>query len=418
MKKWIAGLLCIICVLSCFCGCAGGTNIENGSSTDNSSNTSSISKTTNPIVKMNGFETHKELSLLALHEALGKVELNKDQEFIKSGVGSAKVIVTHEPYVTGGGNPSLWQEMHIDATGEDYSDFSNVTRLSLEVYNEQETIGRIGMQLVYSSGVEQIEWFELTPKAWTTVTYHITRELIPKVVSSRTGEVSYPVTMMRINFNRPTDNEDIYYLDDFHLYRTQKAMEENIFALQENEIASFDKYWQFKYCRGGGDKIECVPKLSWVQLPDYIERGGVMKCVLPAGLQNTYAYVEFSSNLFSKFDFSIYVKSKDLFELCFDVYVPEGSPNLKPFMMYMDAYSHTVQLMGYSLFENDTKESILKTGWNTVRIPFDSIKNNRVSAADPLYQITLKPSFRLAYLTQKADEVVLYLDNFRMEQVV
>lgn len=417
MKKWVAGLLGLVFVLSFFSGCTQ----EPGGSDDSSLKTDSIepiSKLTNPIVRMNGFETHKELSLLALYEALGKVELNKDKTFVKTGDGSAKVTVTHDPYVTGGGIPSLWQEMHFDATGEDYSDFSNVTRLTLEVYNAQETVKSIGMQLMYVSSVEQTEWFELAPKAWTTVTYHIARELIPKVVNNRTGETRYPVQMMCINFSRSADNDDIFYLDDFNLYRTQEEpSNDDIFVLAEHEIASFDKYWQFKYCRGGSNNESCTPKLSWIQFPEYSERGGVMKCVLPAGKQNTYSYVEFSANLLSKFDFSKYVKSEDEFDLCFDVYLPEDSPNLQPFGMYLDGYSRNIQITGTPLFDIETKESIFKAGWNTVRIPFESIVNNPISAADDLYNITREPSFRLAYLTQKSDTAVLYFDNFRMEKV-
>ena len=417
MKKPIAGILGFICAVSCFCGCAGGGEDNSSAANGNGAGTAAA-QPTNPVVVMNGFETQKDLSLLSLYEALGKVKLNNDAAFVKSGKGSAKVIVTDRPYVTGGGTPSLWQETHFDATGEDYSDFSNVMRLSLNVYNAQETTGRIGMQLVYASGVEQTEWFDLEPGKWTTATYYVTRELIPKTVNTRTGKVSYPVTMIRLNFNRPENGEEIYYLDDFCLYRTQKPMNEgDIFALEEDEIAFFDKYWQFRYCRGGGNKMDCVPKLSWVKLPDYTERGGVMKCVLPAGSQNTYSYVEFSSDLFSKFDFSKYVKSDDGYDLCFDVFLPENAPDLTPFMMYLDTYSQTIQLTGFALFDSVTKVSTLKPGWNTVRIPFDTIRNNRISAADPVYQITIKPSFRLAYLTQKSTEATLYIDNFRMEKI-
>ena len=111
------------------------------------------------------------------------------------------------------------------------------------------------------------------------------------------------------------------------------------------------------------------------------------------------------------------MKSDDGYDLCFDVFLPENAPDLTPFMMYLDTYSQTIQLTGFALFDSVTKGRTLKPGWNTVRIPFDTIRNNRISAADPVYQITIKPSFRLAYLTQKSTEATLYIDNFRMEKI-
>lgn len=373
------------------------------------------SKLFNPIIKLNNFDSHADLSLMSMRAAFGKVELNKDENYIDEGAGSAKLIITHNPYVGGTGDPYLQQDMLFSITGEDYRDFSNVMALSLKVYNDQEEPSKIGFRLTYQSSNDQIEWFELQPKSWTTIDYRIARETIPVYMDNRLGTESRRVRNVLLVFPRPENEERVLYIDSFYMYRTTAPVSEVDFSMQEGEVASFDKFWQMKYCTATGRSSELTAKLSWVQMPSDLERKGLLKCQIPGG-NGEIGKISMSTALLEKADLKQYQGKETQYNFCFDVYVATDV-DMNTYKFYLNGYSGAMPLFGYPLFKTATGDGVeLKSGWNTIKIPFDKIVNNRVTLSDPIYTIYSRPQFTLEYEARKAD-ITLYLDNFRMEKI-
>ena len=375
--------------------------------------TAENAKITNPVITLNAFDSHADLSLISMYAAFGKIELNKDKTYIQNGEGSAKMTVTHEPYVGATGDPRWLQVTKSNATGTDYSDFSRVFMIDVKVYNAQTETRRIGISMFYTASGTTTEWFDLAPEQWTTVSYRVYSDLIPVVKNNRLGTKSKTVNSITFVYERPTDAEDVFYMDDFNIYQKASAeVEEYDFGMANDEIASFDKYWQFKYCSIGANEKSAYPIVSWVQLPEQMDKKGVLKCELSSGTAASGAFVELTNQLLSKIDWEKYdgKDGKDEYELCFDVYVPEDNEmDLEPYTFYMDFMSGNMPLYGHRFS--------LVNGWNTIRVPFvERVIYAPVAVKEPVYGFTRAPKMRLTYLAQK-NPTTIYFDNFRMEKV-
>ncbi|MBQ4269776.1 MAG: hypothetical protein IJB97_09045 [Clostridia bacterium] len=95
------------------------------------------------IVLINGFEDISEMDTLTNYGVLGKVSLNKDAAYVKSGEGSAKVVVTSNPYKVA--SPYLLQNFNLMKREENYTDFSDVAFVTMQVFNPSSETKRVGV---------------------------------------------------------------------------------------------------------------------------------------------------------------------------------------------------------------------------------------------------------------------------------
>ena len=182
-------------------------------------------------IRVNGFESQKDLDTLLLYGYNGKMTLEKaESNYIKSGSASAKLAIM--PDVFGGapsGSPKVYLSTKNLSRGVNCMDFRNVKKISILVYNAQETDERLGLQLIYRPNYRvgdqsEIAYSVLSAKSWTRVDYTVFTASIPEVSTAlrgddRNGEgqMILRVTGVQLYFNRPaaTDNEKIFYFDDF-----------------------------------------------------------------------------------------------------------------------------------------------------------------------------------------------------------
>lgn len=378
--------LCFSALIACapaLSGCGGGG--------DNS--TEPEKKQTSII--LNSFETQTELDTLQQNGVLGKTELFKsDGAKIKEGSASAKVTVISNPYKPG--DPYLYQALNLEAKNLDYSDFSNVGYITLEVYNEQNVTSRIALCPVFptSDGVDQ--WFELAPQSWTRITYGVERGYIPLSGEKRA------VSGLKIKFERG-ETDKVYYLDDLRLHTVTQEVEKLVMKLDENEICSFDKLWQLqKLVHQDWTDSAIRPQLSIVNDFSADGRGGVLQVVAPkdSAVDASWPGFIIDKELVSLVRWGAY---KDTDKLCFDVYTPEDGAITTIYFLMIGP-----ELVGGTFFQKSVK--LVPGAWTTVS--FTVAELNAGAKEENSFENT--GYLEITYVGD-VFERIMYIDDIRME---
>lgn len=321
MKKGLVFLLSILMVM-CYMGCA--------------------SKQVEPdnIIVLNNFESQEDLDSLRMFGILGKVELTNDSKYVTAGISSAKVTVVSDPYKES--VPFLYQATDIVQKEINYTDFSEVDGILLDVYNAQPNNNAISFRLVYNNqGNTTLKnrtstktYFELAPEQWTDIYYPIKRDCIPIV------ENKAQVIGIEIGFERSETNQ-IYFLDNLRLKTTMLSYSPLQMQLDTNEICSFDNTWQIEkiVCSNGGlDLLE-----GNISLEKQITSNGAgasLRIEAPQGYgsyvtTDRYPGITLEREMTKLFPWEQY---KDTDRLCFDVFSPaENGIGSLFFSMYADS---------------------------------------------------------------------------------
>ena len=388
MKKLLALIMSLGLLFACSaCASSNTTDGSGDSSVDGNDSVSS-----NPVVTLNSFDDQNVMSRLMLRGVLGKVELNtQDNDYIKSGTGSAKVTISATPYKTA--QPYLYQATEFFTTEEDYSDFSKAANVTLWVYNAQSTSKKVGLQFVYSSELSDItQWYELAPTSWTQIRCSVAREYL----TATNGR--YTVEGINVVFNRGSEDE-VYYLDEFHLYRTDTEFTPVTMHLEENEIASFDNYWQVRKLNVGcwGDQ-SLVPSVEWVKDNTATGSGGSLRIITtPIGTADRWPYIVINTNTFSMIDLSKYGKGD---KLCFEAYAPELNGMDR---IWMEMYATG----GLKYYTSDVI-TLKKGEWITV-----SIYIEKINASGRFHDTSELRILHQGYTGDNAK--IFYVDNIRIE---
>lgn len=353
------------------------------------------------IVLVNGFEDVSEMDTLTNYGVLGKITLNKDSSFVKSGEGSAKVVVTADPYKVA--SPYIIQNFNLMKRDETYNDFSDVAFVTMQVFNPQSETLRIGVQLAYTYTNGMREYYDLAPNSWTQVKLNVVREYIPKLASM--NDMLY-VEGLRITFDRP-DVDTTFYLDDLYLYKTETEYTDVVMSLKKHEICSFDSGWQVAMAvleKGTFDLL--MPTVSIESEIRSTNTGASMKIIAPAGVADytttlRWPGVALNEEMLKLVDWASY---PDTAKLCFDVYAPlENGVD----EVWLSAYSDSRR------YYSGPAEKVIPGKWTTI--------SYTVGEMNATYEYTEEHNFaHTTYLVVRwgehpGEDRTLYLDNFRME---
>ena len=353
------------------------------------------------VAAVNRFETQSDLDTMTLHGVLGRAELNQDPSFVKEGEGSLKTTVISDPYKSA--QPYLYQSLKIEKSGSDYTDFSKTEHVTLSVYSAQAAVCRIGLQMVFASGngTGVTEWFDLVPSGWTFVKYTIVREFIPEIVGLE-GKTMCPVTGLNIFFERPKEDE-VFYLDDLKIYKTEKTYVPIEMSLAADEICSFDKLWQVQKlgfeCYGGE---ELFPHVSFVNDNTSTGKGAALKIeTVPGTGQERWPGIVLNEEMLAMVDWASYGEED---RLCFDVYTPAKNGLDK---VYLNLYSNGTNIAAMDGF------SLQRGEWVTVSY---TVKELNARSPSPSLDFSKVTGIKLFYLEHTGEAKIVYVDNFRMER--
>lgn len=357
--------------------------------------------TDNSVVLINGFEGTSEMDTLTNYGVLGKVEHNKEKAFVKSGNGSAKVTVTSDPYKAAA--PYLLQSLDLQKRNENYTDFSNVAFITMQVYNPQSETLKVGVQLAYLQTSSMQQHYELAPKAWTEVKYKVTREYIPKLASLNNAPY---VSGIRLNFTRP-DTDTVFYVDDVYLYKTETDYEDVVMRLGKNEICSFDLGWQTALAKLEKNGLDILmPSVTMETEMTATGSGASMKVVAPAGLvdykvSERWPGVGLNEDMLKLVDWASY---PDTAKFCFDVYAPvtDGVDEI-----WVSMYADGVR------YFSGPAERVAPGRWSTISYTVKEINSTWEYTEERNFATTNYIAVRWG--EHPGNDRVLYLDNFRME---
>lgn len=350
----------------------------------------------NKVLVLNSYESQSELDTMVITGVLGTVKLNSDVVF--NGSYSAEVRVIYDPFKTG--QPTIYQATKLEKRGEDYSDFTRVSTVALQVYNAQSDVKRIGIQLVYSSGTSNPSFYDLAPDSWTLIKHNVAREYIPKGEDNK-----LTVEGVHFLFDRPANADDIFYIDDVSLYQTNLPVLEVEQTLTSegnvDEICSFDNQWQFEKLETecSGDE-SLVPEIIWTREKTSKAGGAAVRLnTTPAVDYSKWPSLNIPSALTSMVDWAKY-DDNDLF--CFDVYAPTESG--------LCAFSLAMYSSSYRYFY---KQFYIPAGqWVTITIPVGEINDSPEYTVE--YNFTRTRTIKFAYIEHPGEAKTLFIDEVRM----
>lgn len=386
MKKWIT-LLLGVCMLMGAVACGKKESKEPVKNDD--------------VVLINGFDDVSEIDTLTNYGVLGKISINENKTYVKSGEASAKVVVTSKPYKVA--SPYVFQSFDLMAREENYTDFSDVSFLTMQVYNAQSTVQRIGVQLSYTRTNGMREYYELAPNAWTKIKFNVIREYIPKL--STMNDLLY-VSGLRMSFDRNAE-DSTFYLDDLYLYKTKKEYTDVSMRLATNEICSFDSGWQIALSKLENGTFDLLmPTVTMESEITATGKGSSVKIVAPAGVADyqtslRWPGIGLNEDMLKLVDFASY---PDNARLCFDVYAPiENGVD----EVWLSAYTDGQR------YYSGPAERVVAGRWTTISY---SVKEmNATYEYDEEHNFAHTTYLALRWGEHPGKDRILYVDNFRME---
>ncbi len=182
---------------------------------------------------LNSFSSEMDLYQVLLSEGYGKMTLNKEGEYYKSGSGSAKLWVADN----NGTSMIFRHRLESDVYGYDYTNFKKVKSIKTSVYSEAEEDVEVIFALEFADGGKSpIKKYTLQ-SGWNYLEYAVDREMLSMQFDiEKTMYLSYTFQT----------NETPYtvYVDEIQLGLTTSEMKEVVQHVEENEICSFDSNYQ------------------------------------------------------------------------------------------------------------------------------------------------------------------------------
>ena len=193
------------------------------------------------------FETWETgMQRVRVFKDFGKVELNENVKYVKSGNGSARILPMGG--FRTGTVPVFSFPTYSETLGFDNRDFTDANELTFEFYNAEETAVNVAVGLMTSVSpadykATPFEYQPLAPNEWTTITYMVDTSVlsIDKDVTNINGIY---VAFENIR-SRNVEDAPVVYLDDVVLTRYETAPKiENVVELGKTEYADFESDWQ------------------------------------------------------------------------------------------------------------------------------------------------------------------------------
>lgn len=286
MKKTVSAVLACLLLFAAagFAGCAEQPQQEEQP------------EETNPnVVTLYDFEDYAtDVEPLILLNYFGKVSLNTDAQYVRSGGGSLKMVPEGCPSEGSDLAPTLKVPLNIDREEIEENDISQLTRISAEIYNASDKDVSLRTQLQFFGGSTANASDHTLVPGWNTVLISVNAQVLG---------ISYDITDCKgilFAFGQ-ADPAPTLYMDDIILYKTETPYTPMEFTVDPGEICSFDKLYQ-QYVVVPYNAFENnVPVLSINSDLNYAYKGRSLKVEMPAndgsfqtGDSSNYSYTGFS----------------------------------------------------------------------------------------------------------------------------
>ncbi len=338
-----------------------------------------------------------DIQLCRISSNFGKVSVNTDKAYVKSGNRSARI----DPV----GNGWMYFPMYSENFGFDYTDFTYVNSVRLDMYNPQAEDKTVRVGLI--SKINNIDSFdkaydeEFTLKnGWNTLEFYIEPSILG-ITADITEIQGISLSFEICNEYDITDKTPRYYLDGIKLIKRAKphSVQTNI-EFAENEIMDFEKFYH-EYFTVNDFGIE----MSIVKTADYgiaTKTGNkALRIVIPQGNSGSWNYYVKIAAPFLKAS-ALGKLTDEQFEngyFVWDAYNAAASEYNCVAMFFVGNGNTRYEVGTYS-----------KPGeWTTNRIKLTDIEQNIPGWRNNtgMFALSIKDSF--------STDRELFLDNFRIE---
>lgn len=195
-----------------------------------------------------------DFSTIRMTPYSGALHINKDTRYAK---GTQSLLIHPLGRYTSGGNATFIFPTSSEMYEFDYRDFRKTTAISFDFYNAENTVKRVAVGLtptIFSTesfAFTKLEWHDLAPDTWTTVTYEVDTRLLGFVYDV-TAIAGFYMTFENAVSRDEEDAPDIY-LDNIVLHRlTHDPVENESFVLGDMEYLDFEDTLQNGILELGG----------------------------------------------------------------------------------------------------------------------------------------------------------------------
>ncbi len=386
MKRIIKNVLASILACSCMvsvCACDVGGTETGGQPSE---------------VLFADFETWKpNFQMCRISSNFGKVSMNTKQEYVHAGKGSARI----DPV----GSGWLYFATNSEKYEYDYTDFTHVDCVRMEMYNPQTESAKVSVGLVSEPyGLDKFnraggKEFTLQP-GWNTLNYYIDPVLVSVVADLKDIQGIY-MTFEPLFLYEITETTPKYYLDSIRLRYKEEAHEvTSTIEFEGNTIMGFEKFYESNFYLN-----EFGIDMKMVKPTDYgvsgISGAKALRMVLPSSATGAWRYYfEMTGPYIRKSPLAnLTLEQFNKGYFCWDVY---------------NASASTFNMV--AIFENTTGKGEYKVAtfpkigeWTTFRVKLTDIEE-----AIPEWSKNIG-DFALSVLDNQNVERELMLDNFRLE---
>lgn len=249
-------------------------------------------KQTHDVTMLNFEQWGPDFQLCHVSLGFGRVSVNTDPLYVKTGKQSCKI----EPKVwpSASADIIMYFPTSSDEFSYDYSDFSCVERIQIEMYNAESEAKNVSVGLVHAIydisrfGRTNEMSFTLLP-GWNTLYLGIDSMLVNLV-----GRIDDVKGIYFLFDKKEAMEEPCFYVDDIKLIGRESMWSTEKFPIQlsENEVADFERYYQQYLFHS-----DCGVKFQIVKAEDYglLAPSGrnILRVELPEG-KNTGLWYNFT----------------------------------------------------------------------------------------------------------------------------
>jgi hypothetical protein len=338
IKKLIVGLATVL-ALSSFGSCQG-LDFTNNSSAEPTNEYMLLNKT------INDFSDVSDLYQLLTVNSLGKIDLNKDMQYVKTGTSSAHITVGLENTKLPT-KPGIKQRLSSKTQGYNYHDFTKVKKLKAQIYNPSEEVRTLEMFVAFANGATTTPLTFKLQKGWNDLIYEIDREMLSfQVDLEKAAYLQFSFEIL------PLKTYELY-LDNISITQTNSKIQEVEMALEKDEICYFEKNYQksvFYFWTWSTERLSDITDFGLTADPDLAKTGTSFYVTTKKGDKrwNYWYYLRFSDAYLKVIDWES-LKPEDSIEV--SVWVPDGNDGFN-----MDVNTSSGAITSYTVVEPDPND--------------------------------------------------------------
>lgn len=259
MKKKILPIVLALAVAFAAFGCANSAGPETGERATS--------------VVLNDFENYIADFAPMSHRYFGRVNINTDPAYVRTGSASAKLQPTGDAYI--GQVPVLRVPLYYDGKGTDYTDFTKVAMVEIYMYNasDKDVTAEYCLCCGWSMNVvTPSRNITLESGKWTPVRYVVDRtvlELMADIYDVKYLCFTFPIA-------ESIETAPVIYMDSMMLYFAEEEFVPFVAEVEKDEIAFFEDDWQ-QYCMTCTSSAPYRPSISINTDPQFSVSGRSLK---------------------------------------------------------------------------------------------------------------------------------------------